>query len=108
MGCRLALTSLPPEVLDVRWDVVVGGGPSRAGPGEPGRMGAIYTTTALAPAGGEAVDVAVHEMNRTTGRSDVTANLLHPGAPWLPADERLTAAASQQGQRSTVLGWRRT
>ena len=98
MGCRLALTSLPPEVLDVRWDVVVGGVPSRAGPGEPGRMGAIYTTTALAPAGGEAVDVAVHEMNRTTGRSDATTSLLYRAAPWLSADERLTAAAGQQGK----------
>ncbi|KAI5019705.1 hypothetical protein ZWY2020_044593 [Hordeum vulgare] len=68
-GCRLALTSLPREVLDARWDVVVVDGPSGAGPGEPGRMGAIYTAAALArAAGGGAVDVAVHDMNRTVER----------------------------------------
>lgn len=68
-GCRLALTSLPREVLDARWDVVVVDGPSGAGPGEPGRMGAIYTAAALArAAGGDAVDVAVHDMNRTVER----------------------------------------
>ncbi|XP_037473200.1 glucuronoxylan 4-O-methyltransferase 1-like [Triticum dicoccoides] len=68
-GCRLALTSLPREVLDARWDVVVVDGPSGAGPGEPGRMGAIYTAAALArAAGGGAVDVAVHNMNRTVER----------------------------------------
>lgn len=69
LGCRLALTSLPREVLDARWDVVVVDGPSGAGPGEPGRMGAIYTAAALArAAGGGAVDVAVHDMNRTVER----------------------------------------
>lgn len=52
LGYRLALTSLPREVLDARWDVVVVDGPSGAGPGEPGRMGAIYTTAALARATG--------------------------------------------------------
>uniref|UniRef100_A0A8R7PJ14 Uncharacterized protein n=2 Tax=Triticum urartu TaxID=4572 RepID=A0A8R7PJ14_TRIUA len=46
LGCRLVLTSLPWEVLDARWDVVVVDAPSGAGPGEPGRMGAIYTTAA--------------------------------------------------------------
>ncbi|KAM3412268.1 hypothetical protein ACQJBY_003767 [Aegilops geniculata] len=68
-GCRLALTSLPREVLDARWDVVVVDGPSGAGPEEPGRMGAIYTAAALArAAAGGAVDVAVHDMNRTVER----------------------------------------
>uniref|UniRef100_A0A453D5P0 Uncharacterized protein n=1 Tax=Aegilops tauschii subsp. strangulata TaxID=200361 RepID=A0A453D5P0_AEGTS len=82
LGCRLALTSLPREVLDARWDVVVVDGPSGAGPGERGRMSAIYTMAALTRAmRGEAVDVVVHEMNRTTGRSDATANLLHPAGP---------------------------
>uniref|UniRef100_A0ACD5TS96 Uncharacterized protein n=1 Tax=Avena sativa TaxID=4498 RepID=A0ACD5TS96_AVESA len=67
-GCRLALTSLPREVLDARWDVVVVDGPSGAGPDEPGRMGAIYTAAALARAGGGEVDVAVHDVNRTVER----------------------------------------
>ncbi|CAN6381266.1 unnamed protein product [Urochloa humidicola] len=77
-GCHLALTSLPREVLDARWDVVVVDGPSGAAPGEPGRMGAIYTAAAIARAaaaagggggGGEAaVDVAVHDVDRTVER----------------------------------------
>uniref|UniRef100_A0ACD5VNE5 Uncharacterized protein n=1 Tax=Avena sativa TaxID=4498 RepID=A0ACD5VNE5_AVESA len=67
-GCRLALTSLPREVLDARWDVVVVDGPSGAGPNDPGRMGAIYTAAALARAGGGEVDVAVHDVNRTVER----------------------------------------
>ncbi|CAO2148866.1 unnamed protein product [Urochloa humidicola] len=73
-GCPLALTWLPREVLDARWDVVVVDGPSGAAPGEPGRMGAIYTAAALARAaaggGGEAaaVDVAVHDVDRTVER----------------------------------------
>jgi uncharacterized protein (TIGR01627 family) len=67
-GCPVALTSLPRKVLDARWDVVVVDGPSGAGPGEPGRMGAIYTAAALARAGGGEVDVAVHDMDRTVER----------------------------------------
>ncbi|XP_040384474.1 probable methyltransferase At1g27930 [Oryza brachyantha] len=78
-GCHLALTTtLPREVLDARWDVLVVDGPSGAGPEEPGRMGAIYTAAALAraaaaaaaAAGGglEAVDVAVHDVHRTVER----------------------------------------
>ncbi|KAK1661355.1 hypothetical protein QYE76_049514 [Lolium multiflorum] len=72
-GCRLALTSLPREVLDARWDVVVVDGPSGAGPEEPGRMGAIYTAAALARAaatagGGGVVDVVVHDVDRTVER----------------------------------------
>ncbi|CAO2141681.1 unnamed protein product [Urochloa humidicola] len=73
-GCPLALTSLPREVLDARWDVVVVDGPSGAAPEEPGRMGAIYTAAALArasaaaAAGEAAVDVAVHDVDRTVER----------------------------------------
>ncbi|CAN6371918.1 unnamed protein product [Urochloa humidicola] len=70
-GCPLALTWLPREVLDARWDVVVVDGPSGAAPGEPGRMGAIYTAAALAraaAAGEAAVDVAVHDVDRTVER----------------------------------------
>ncbi|KAF0895348.1 hypothetical protein E2562_012382 [Oryza meyeriana var. granulata] len=72
-GCHLALTTtLPRAVLDARWDVLVVDGPSGAGPGEPGRMGAIYTAAALARAaageGREAVDVAVHDVDRTVER----------------------------------------
>ena len=72
-GCPLALTSLPREVLDARWDVVVVDGPSGAAPGEPGRMGTIYTAAALArasaAAGGDGkVDVAVHDVDRTVER----------------------------------------
>lgn len=73
-GCSLALTSqLPPGVLDAHWDVVVVDGPSGGAPEEPGRMGTIYTAAALAraaaAAGGEvAVDVAVHDVDRTIER----------------------------------------
>ena len=72
-GCPLALTSLPRAVLDARWDVVVVDGPSGAAPGEPGRMGTIYTAAALArasaAAGGDGkVDVAVHDVDRTVER----------------------------------------
>ncbi|KAF8754834.1 hypothetical protein HU200_011452 [Digitaria exilis] len=71
-GCPLALTSLPREVLDARWDVVVVDGPSGAAPEEPGRMGTIYTAAALARAsaagGAAAVDVAVHDVDRTVER----------------------------------------
>ncbi|KAF2910898.1 arabinogalactan O-methyltransferase 2 [Oryza sativa Japonica Group] len=72
-GCHLALiTTLPREVLDARWDVLVVDGPSGAAAGEPGRMGAIYTAAALARAsaagGREAVDVAVHDVHRTVER----------------------------------------
>ncbi|XP_052135413.1 probable methyltransferase At1g27930 [Oryza glaberrima] len=72
-GCHLALTAtLPREVLDARWDVLVVDGPSGAAAGEPGRMGAIYTAAALARAsaagGREAVDVAVHDVHRTVER----------------------------------------
>ena len=75
-GCPLALTSLPRAVLDARWDVVVVDGPSGAAPGEPGRMGTIYTAAALARASAAAgggddkvkVDVAVHDVNRTVER----------------------------------------
>ncbi|WVZ51811.1 hypothetical protein U9M48_002921 [Paspalum notatum var. saurae] len=71
-GCPLALTSLPREVLDARWDVLVVDGPSGAALDEPGRMGAIYTAAALARAAaggaGEPVDVAVHDVDRTIER----------------------------------------
>ncbi|KAL6630566.1 hypothetical protein ACP70R_028639 [Stipagrostis hirtigluma subsp. patula] len=71
-GCPLALTSLPREVLDAQWDVVVVDGPSGAGPEEPGRMGTIYTAAALARAAaaadGAKVDVAVHDVDRTVER----------------------------------------
>jgi uncharacterized protein (TIGR01627 family) len=67
-GCPLALTALPREVLDARWDVVVVDGPSGAAPEEPGRMGTIYTAAALARAGGAAVDVAVHDVDRSVER----------------------------------------
>ena len=48
LGRRQALTSLSREVLDATWGVVVVDGPSGAGPGELGRMGAIYTMAARA------------------------------------------------------------
>uniref|UniRef100_A0A453MD41 Uncharacterized protein n=1 Tax=Aegilops tauschii subsp. strangulata TaxID=200361 RepID=A0A453MD41_AEGTS len=105
LGCRLVLTSLPREVLDARWDVVVVDGPSGAGEVPGGRGGwAPCVHHGRARDGAEAVDVTVHEMNRTTGRSDATANLLHPAAPWLPTDERLIAAAGRRGQGSSGAG----
>ncbi|GJM98863.1 hypothetical protein PR202_ga15910 [Eleusine coracana subsp. coracana] len=71
-GCHLALTSsLPREVLETRWDLVVVDGPSGGAPEEPGRMGTIYTAAALARAAvgsGEVVDVAVHDVDRTVER----------------------------------------
>ena len=47
-GCRLLLTLLPAEEADARRNVAIVDGPSGAGPGELGRMGAIYTMAARA------------------------------------------------------------
>ncbi|KAM0866974.1 hypothetical protein ACQ4PT_042306 [Festuca glaucescens] len=47
-GCRPMLTSLSSEVLDARWDVVIGDGPSVERLEELVWMGSIYRAAALA------------------------------------------------------------
>lgn len=61
--CRLALSSLPQEVYDTVWDVMLVDGPSGNSPEAPGRMGAIYTASLLARKGNE-TNVLVHDVDR--------------------------------------------
>ncbi|KAI3977232.1 hypothetical protein MKX01_035962 [Papaver californicum] len=62
--CRLALTQLPKEIYELKWDVVVVDGPSGDKPEAPGRMAAIYTTSMIARSGNN-TDVLVHDVDRT-------------------------------------------
>lgn len=61
--CKLALTELPKEVYDLKWDVVVVDGPSGEGPETPGRMAAIYTASMLARRG-NMTNVVVHDVDQ--------------------------------------------
>ncbi|CAN1175271.1 Probable methyltransferase At1g27930 [Linum perenne] len=63
--CRLALTTLPRQVYEVRWDVVVVDGPSGDSPEAPGRMSAIYMAGLLARVTDNVTDVVVHDTHRT-------------------------------------------
>ncbi|KAE8705206.1 palmitoyl-acyl carrier protein thioesterase [Hibiscus syriacus] len=49
--CKLALRTLPKEVYQIKWDVVVVDGPIGNAPDAPGRMSTIYTASMLARAG---------------------------------------------------------
>lgn len=62
--CQLALTSLPQEVYQTKWDIIVVDGPSGNSPEVPGRMASIYTAGMIARAG-KSTDVVVHDVNRT-------------------------------------------
>ncbi|CAI0446479.1 unnamed protein product [Linum tenue] len=53
--CRLALRTLPRQVYEYKWDVVVA----------PGRMSAIYTAGVLARASPNVTHVVVHDVHRT-------------------------------------------
>ncbi|KAK7350706.1 hypothetical protein VNO77_09593 [Canavalia gladiata] len=61
--CKLALKSLPAEVYEKIWDVIVVDGPSGDSPESPGRMAPIYTASVLARAGNVS-DVLVHDVDR--------------------------------------------
>ncbi|KAJ1386192.1 Polysaccharide biosynthesis domain [Sesbania bispinosa] len=61
--CKLALKSLPAEVYEKNWDVIVIDGPSGDSPLSPGRMAPIYTAGVLARAGNIS-DVVVHDVDR--------------------------------------------
>ncbi|OVA09541.1 putative polysaccharide biosynthesis protein [Macleaya cordata] len=61
--CQLALTQLPKEIYELKWDVVVVDGPSGDRPEAPGRMAAIYTASMIARAGNN-TDVLVHDVDR--------------------------------------------
>ncbi|KAK9277837.1 hypothetical protein L1049_027394 [Liquidambar formosana] len=61
--CQLALTKLPKEVYELKWDVVVVDGPSGDRLEAPGRMTTIYTASIIARAG-NMTDVVVHDVNR--------------------------------------------
>ncbi|KAJ8752594.1 hypothetical protein K2173_005483 [Erythroxylum novogranatense] len=62
--CKLAMKNLPPEVYQLKWDVIVVDGPSGHSPEAPGRMATIYTASMIARAGNRA-DVLVHDVDRT-------------------------------------------
>ncbi|XP_057972384.1 glucuronoxylan 4-O-methyltransferase 1 [Malania oleifera] len=63
-SCQLALTKLPREVYEVKWDLVVVDGPSGDRPEAPGRMAAIYTASVIARSG-NMTHVVVHDVDRT-------------------------------------------
>ncbi|KAF5201488.1 Glucuronoxylan 4-o-methyltransferase [Thalictrum thalictroides] len=48
--CKLALTSLPKEVYDKEWDLIMIDAPKGYYPEAPGRMGAIYSAVVMARA----------------------------------------------------------
>ncbi|XVF54696.1 hypothetical protein PTKIN_Ptkin05aG0201700 [Pterospermum kingtungense] len=62
--CKLALTNLPQEVYQLKWDIMVVDGPIGDAPEAPGRMSTIYTASMLARAG-KKTDVVVHDVHRT-------------------------------------------
>ncbi|KAK8306540.1 hypothetical protein V6Z12_D03G134500 [Gossypium hirsutum] len=62
--CKLALRSLPKQVYQLKWDVVVVDGPIGDAPEAPGRMSTIYTASMLARAG-TTTHVLVHDVHRT-------------------------------------------
>ncbi|CAI9115165.1 OLC1v1016002C1 [Oldenlandia corymbosa var. corymbosa] len=63
--CRLALKSLPNEVYDVEWDLIMVDAPTGWHDEAPGRMAAIYTAGLMARnrESGE-TDVFVHDVDR--------------------------------------------
>ncbi|TYJ99260.1 protein IRX15-LIKE [Cucumis melo var. makuwa] len=61
--CKLALTDLPREVYEVKWDVVVVDGPRGDSPQAPGRMATIYSAAIIAREG-NTTDVVVHDTDR--------------------------------------------
>lgn len=61
--CQLALTDLPREVYEVKWDVVVVDGPRGDSPLAPGRMATIYSAAIIAREG-NTTDVVVHDIDR--------------------------------------------
>lgn len=61
--CRLALKSLPREVYELKWDVVVVDGPRGNEPEAPGRMATIYTASMIARKG-NMTNVVVHDVDR--------------------------------------------
>ncbi|CAA3012166.1 glucuronoxylan 4-O-methyltransferase 1 [Olea europaea subsp. europaea] len=61
--CKLALTNLPEEVHNTKWDVVLVDGPQGDTPDSPGRMAAIYTASILARKG-NVTDILVHDVDR--------------------------------------------
>lgn len=61
--CQLALTDLPREVYEVKWDMVVVDGPRGDSPQAPGRMATIYSAAIIAREG-NTTDVVVHDIDR--------------------------------------------
>ncbi|KAE8721756.1 1-deoxy-D-xylulose 5-phosphate reductoisomerase [Hibiscus syriacus] len=64
-SCKLALTDLPKQVYELKWDVVVVDGPIGDTPDAQGRMSTIYTASMLARAAGNTTNVMVHDVHRT-------------------------------------------
>ncbi|GLJ31017.1 hypothetical protein SUGI_0620120 [Cryptomeria japonica] len=65
-ACRLALTNLPPEVLNTQWDAIMIDAPRGYFPEAPGRMTAIYTAAAMAKKRSNPgnTDIFVHDVDR--------------------------------------------
>ncbi|KAL3843649.1 hypothetical protein ACJIZ3_001052 [Penstemon smallii] len=65
--CQLALKSLPSEVYDIKWDLIMVDAPTGYYEEAPGRMTAIYTAGMMARnrrEGGGETHVFVHDVNR--------------------------------------------
>lgn len=64
--CQLALKSLPSQVYDIKWDLIMVDAPTGYHEEAPGRMSAIYTAGMMArnKDQGETTHVFVHDVNR--------------------------------------------
>ena len=65
--CKLVIKSLPSQIYDVKWDVIMIDAPTGFFPRAPGRMGAIFTSAVMAMAklkGVESTDVLLHDVDR--------------------------------------------
>uniref|UniRef100_A0A0D6R783 Uncharacterized protein n=1 Tax=Araucaria cunninghamii TaxID=56994 RepID=A0A0D6R783_ARACU len=64
--CSLALSNLPPEVLNTQWDAIMIDAPRGYFPEAPGRMTAIYTAAVMARNRKDerSTDIFVHDVDR--------------------------------------------
>ncbi|KAI3730822.1 hypothetical protein L1987_62000 [Smallanthus sonchifolius] len=69
--CRLALTSLPDEVYDTEWDMIMVDAPKGYFAEAPGRMAAIYSATVMARNRKKSgvTHVFLHDVNRKVERA---------------------------------------
>ncbi|KAL5715773.1 glucuronoxylan 4-O-methyltransferase [Ranunculus cassubicifolius] len=64
--CQLALKTIPNEIYEMNWDLIMVDAPTGFHENAPGRMSAIYTAGMMArnKQGGEETDVFVHDVDR--------------------------------------------